>query len=183
MGSACGPSIANIFVYIYERKWLHIHKPLVYFRFIDDLFIISSHNYDQLSISISKAFGKLTLNIVSNKTINFLDLNISIDSITSSLDFQLYFKPTNTFSYLSQSNHPIYIFKKIIKSLFIRIRRICTRFNSFIYFSSILSKQLSSRGFNLSLINNIFTMVARLDRSLLHIKFFLSFISSLKMLI
>ena len=37
MGIICGPVIANIVVYMLERKWLHIHKPLIYRRYIDDI--------------------------------------------------------------------------------------------------------------------------------------------------
>jgi hypothetical protein len=45
MGTICGPPIANIFVYIYEKKRLYIHIPLIYYRYIDCLFlvIISPH--------------------------------------------------------------------------------------------------------------------------------------------
>ena len=62
MGSICGPSIANLFVYIYERHWLYIHKPLVYFRYIDDIFIISNNHASILILKLS--FGSLKLNIV-----------------------------------------------------------------------------------------------------------------------
>ena len=40
MGMVCGSSIANLFVFLYEKKWLTIHRPLIYLRFIDDLFLI-----------------------------------------------------------------------------------------------------------------------------------------------
>lgn len=40
MGSKCGPSIANIYVYCYEKLWLNIHRPLFYARYIDDIFIV-----------------------------------------------------------------------------------------------------------------------------------------------
>ena len=77
---------------------------------------------------MSTAFGSLKLNIITGKIVNFLDLNISIDFNSNFLDFDIYYKPTNTFSYLFiSSNHPTYIFKNIIKSLFIRLRRICTK--------------------------------------------------------
>ena len=55
MGSLCGPYIANLFVYIYEKKWMFIHKPLIYLRFIDDLFIIL-RRLSHLE-SLKKAFG------------------------------------------------------------------------------------------------------------------------------
>ena len=37
MGTICGPALANVVVYKLEKKWLFIHKPLVYRRFIDDI--------------------------------------------------------------------------------------------------------------------------------------------------
>ena len=55
MGSICGPSIANIFVFLYEKKWLTIHRPLIYLRFIDDLFLIIN-NLIVLE-SLKKSFG------------------------------------------------------------------------------------------------------------------------------
>ena len=165
MGSVCGPSIANLFVYIYEKKWLSIHRPIVYYRFIDDLFIISLYNLNEMTSSLTGAFGKLTLNVDSSDLINFLDLYISIDN-NNFLDFKLYFKPTNTFSYLLiSSNHPSFMFKNIVKSLFIRIRRICTRFSNYVYYGSILTQQLLKRGYNLNIINKTFSMVSYLERS------------------
>jgi hypothetical protein len=77
----------------------------------------------------------------------------------------MYFKPTNTFSYLLiDSNHPKYIFCNLIKSLLIRARRICSRLNKFIYFANVIGEQLISRGYNKTKIDKIFTMVTYLDR-------------------
>jgi 6-pyruvoyl-tetrahydropterin synthase len=163
MGSICGPSIANIFVYIYEKKWLFIHKPLIYYRYIDDLFLVIKCL--SLIDTLKTAFGKLELTIETNKIVKFLDLEICIDELTSNLDFSMYFKPTNTFSYLlTMSNHPKYIFSNLIKSLLIRARRICTRLNKFIYFGNVISEQLISRGYERVKIDKIFSMVTYLDR-------------------
>ena len=164
MGSKVGPSIANIFVSFLERKWLVIHKPLHYSRFIDDIFCIVSDIND--IESLKNAFGNLKLNIVSDKIVNFLDLNIKLDRITNRLVFSVFFKETNTFSYLLiDSNHPDYICKNLPKSLFIRIRRICSNLVDFSYFSSVLSYHLTLRGYDLKLINRVYSMVLDLDRS------------------
>ena len=164
MGSLCGPSIANLFVYIYEKKWMFIHKPLIYLRFIDDLFIILRRLSDLESLK--KAFGSLTLTFDIGKKVKFLDLEITRDELTSYLDFSLYFKPTNTFSYLhTSSNHPIYIFKNLIKCLLIRAKRTCSKFNKFIYFASSFSHQLVNRGYDRNLIDKTFFMVCKLDRN------------------
>ncbi len=55
----CGPAIANLVVYIYEKKLMFIHKPLIYLRFIDDLFIFLRRLCDLESLKT--AFRSLTL--------------------------------------------------------------------------------------------------------------------------
>jgi hypothetical protein len=164
MGSICGPSIANLFVYIYEKKWLFIYRPLVYLRFIDDLFIIFKRLSDLETLK--SAFGSLTQTFEIGNKVKFLDLEITRNELTSYLDFSLYFKPTNTFSYLhTTSNHPIYIFKNLIKCLLIRAKRTCSKFNKFIYFASTISQQLVNRGYDRKLIDKTFFMVYKLDRN------------------
>jgi hypothetical protein len=166
MGSVCGPSIANLFVLIYEKKWLVIHRPLIYSRFIDDIFILLD-SFSKI-YSLCQAFGSLKLNFVSGKAVNFLDLIISIDNVTNSLTYKVFIKPTNTFSYLSiSSNHPKYIYKNIIKSTFIRFKRICSFLNDFIFIATIVSRHFIKRGYNKKLINKILSMVSNLDRDTL----------------
>ena len=92
MGCKCGPSVANIYVYHYEKLFLNIHRPLCYFRFIDDIFIITSIFFD-INLLIN-SFPNLKLNVISEAITNFLDLNIYVDKITNSLIFSLYLKPT-----------------------------------------------------------------------------------------
>ena len=163
MGSKCGPSIANIYVHILEEKFLTFHRPLFYARFIDDIFIITSKNFD-LNI-LKNSFSYFKLNIVNATIVNFLDLNIKLNKITGSLIFSLYIKPTNTFSYLlTSSNHPCFIFKNIPKSLFFRIRRICSYYSDYLYYSRILIKQLVKRNYDFETICKVSRMVGSLDR-------------------
>ena len=90
MGSKCGPSVANIYVYIYEKKWLTIHKPIFYHRFIDDLgmCVKSAEDLEKLKNS----FSNLKLNIEIGDCLPFLDLTISRNKITSFLKYSLYIK-------------------------------------------------------------------------------------------
>jgi len=163
MGSICGPSIANLFVLLLERKWLSLNKPIVYLRFIDDIFFILL-SLIQIE-SLKNAFGSLKLNIIIGDRVSFLDLEISLNRITLSLYFRVYTKPTNTFCYLdTKSNHPKHIFKNIIKSTLIRYRRICSSLSDFLYFASIVSRQFQKRGYDLNSINKTIRMVANLDR-------------------
>ena len=163
MGSEAGPSIANLFVYLYEKKWLFIYKPLIYYRFIDDIFLALNNNND--IISLQNSFGSLKLNCIEGKNVNFLDLSINLNNNTNKLDFNLYFKPTNTFCYLhTSSNHPGHMFKNIVKSLLIRYRRICTHIYDFAFYSLDLMDKLVKRKYDKNLIFKIFTMVCFLDR-------------------
>ena len=112
MGTKCGPAIANVVVNFFEEKFLVIHKPLFYKRFIDDIFLVvkKDFNIDQLK----EFFKPLKLNICGGNEIVFLDLAISLNSFTGKTIFKIYIKPTNSFSYLStESNHPNHIFKNI----------------------------------------------------------------------
>jgi hypothetical protein len=160
MGCKCGPSLANMYLYTLEYKYINRNPQMIYLRFIDDIFIASPSELDKKELC--GQFPNLTLNIVGNDTVNFLDLNISYDSILSLLNFPLYIKPTNTFSYLlTDSNHPQQIFKNIPLSLFIRIRRICTNYWDYLYFSSLLIIQLCKRGYNLNEIRKIAHQVGK----------------------
>lgn len=163
MGCICGPVIANIFVYLLERKWLHIHRPIAYFRFIDDIFMLSLYILNE--IDFKSYFLNLKLNIVCNKTVVFLDLSISFDPLIQKLKFSLYIKPTNTFSYLlTSSNHPDFIFDNIPKSLFVRIRRICSNYIDYLYFSRKLALQLRTRGYSFKNLCKTLYSVAYTDR-------------------
>ena len=163
MGCICGPSIASLFVYILEIKWLKIHKPLFYGRFIDDINLISKEELNEQDFK--SYFLNLKLNIIQSKIINFLDLEISFDNLTKKLNFSLYVKPTNTFCYLhTNSNHPRFIFKNIPKSLLIRIRRICTKYTDYLYFARKLVHQLLNRGYEFSHLFSLVFTIGTIDR-------------------
>jgi hypothetical protein len=136
---------------------------LVYARLIDDIFYASVTPLD--TSVFSKHFDYLKLNIVDGKTVNFLDLYISYDNLTNRFLFDLYTKPTNTFSYLlPSSNHPTHIFKNIPKSLFIRIRRICSSYIDYLANSRNLCVQLAKCDYDLSKVFKTCRIVANIDR-------------------
>ncbi len=163
MGSKSGPSIANIYIWILERNFLSLYDPLLYVRFIDDIFIIVDDDFD-IGILVN-TFTYLKLNIVTNNKVIFLDLEITLDKITGELIFSLYIKPTCTFSYLlSCSNHPEFIFENIPLSLYMRYRRINTHFSKFLYFGVLLVKQLMSRGYCYLNIMKSFLRIANTSR-------------------
>ena len=162
MGTICGPSIANLYLSIIEDSWLRIYKPYFYKRYIDDIFIADKNlNCENLKNN----FSNLKLNINTNKKVQFLDLNIEVNEIKNKLDFSLYVKPTNTFQYLeSTSNHPNFIFENIPKSLFIRLRRINSKYIDYIYYSNILINQLIKRGYKKRKLQKIKFQIGNIDR-------------------
>ena len=163
MGTICGPSLANIFVSSLEKHWYSLNNPTLYLRFIDDILLITNSNFNMNNFK--NQFDNLKLNVISSTSVNFLDLNISINIITNSLTFKLYTKPTNTFSYLlNSSNHPKSIFQNIPKSLFIRIRRICSFYHDYLFFSRTLISQLIKRGFDYHKINKLANVVGGFKR-------------------
>ena len=150
MGSKCGPSIANIYVYLLEKSFLFIHKPLFYYRYIDDILIIVNLNFN--IDNLINHFDYLILKCETSSIVNFLDLNISLDLITGFLKFSLYTKPTNTFSFLLySSNHLSFIKSNIPKSLFIRLRRINSSYFDYLFFARRLISQLYLRGYDLKI--------------------------------
>ena len=165
MGNKAAPSIANIYVFILEDNFLTIYRPYIftYYRYIDDIFIIIKSDFD-IKILITH-FGYLRLNVVGGKLVNFLDLVISLNPFTCQLKFNLYIKPTFTFSYvLPDSNHPAHIFDNIVRGTFIRVRRICTDLTDYLYYSSLFAIQFIKKGYEKNRVYKIARMVGDLNR-------------------
>jgi hypothetical protein len=164
MGCKCGPSLANMYLYTLENEFIHRNPQMLYYRFIDDIFISSHVPLNKKDLC--DQFPNLTLNIVEGAKVNFLDLDINYDDSSGMMNFSLYIKPTNTFSYLlTTSNHPKQIFKNIPLSLFIRIRRICSNYLDYLYFSSLLIIQLCKRGYDIDVVSKIAKQVGDNDRN------------------
>ena len=164
MGSKCAPSIANIYIFLLEKNFLSIQRPFFYERYVDDIYVILHPNFE---INILKNhFDYLTLNIITQSSVNFLDLNITLNKVSGKLEFKLFLKPTNTFSYLlNSSNHPNFIFKNIPKGVLFRARRICTYLYDYFYFSRIFLTEFIKRGFDETLVNKTIRMISNLDRN------------------
>ena len=85
MGSALGPTLANIFLSHLEIEWIDScpsdFKPLKYYRYVDDTFVIfrdSSHS-DQFLQYINFKHKNIifTMETESSNQISFLNLNIT----------------------------------------------------------------------------------------------------------
>ena len=167
MGTICGPSIANLYLYVLEKKFLFIHKPIYYKRYIDDIFLAIDRKFDIKTLTDNNNFFRNLNLLVSDEgdEVVFLDLRIRFNSLTNKLDFSTYIKPTNTFSFLlTNSNHPGYIIKNNPFSLFLRIRRINVYDYDYLYFARKQIIQLITRGYKYIQLKKINSLVYKIDR-------------------
>ncbi len=98
MGTQCGPSVANLYLAYFEIKYLHVLNQSLYFRFIDDVALISKTEITEESF---KDIYPIEIVVAHSVPTIFLDLQLKFD-IDYSLIFDLYIKPTNLFLSLAK---------------------------------------------------------------------------------
>ena len=113
MGTTMAPALASIVVAYYEEEYLSRLqlKPLLWRRYIDDILIVwphSRHDFLVFFEGLNHVHPNLKFTMeISYMSIQFLDLTISKDLgflRTGLLSTSIYFKHTNTFSYLHGSS-------------------------------------------------------------------------------
>jgi len=113
MGSPLSPVIANFFMEDPEKKATEqaTHKPVCWFRYVDDTSIIWPHGQERLTEFLNHLNGlhnkiKFTMEREESQ-LPFLDIDIYIKT-DSSLGHKVYWKPTHTNLYLRQNSqhHP-----------------------------------------------------------------------------
>ena len=129
MGTKLAPSYANLFMAKFEDKHVYTYplQPLLWKRFIDDIFLIWPHGKKSLldfieHLNTVHPTIKFTSDI-SDTQITFLDLSIYISQ--STLHTRLYTKPTDSHMYLNYfSEYPMSLKKSIPYSQFLRLKKI-----------------------------------------------------------
>ena len=111
MGTKMAPNYANVFMGKLESQFLSECpvKPLIYKRFIDDIFLVWSHTEEELVDFVDRynaAHPSIHFTHSYSQTeINFLDVTVKIED--GKLATSLYRKPTDRQQYLHyQSDHP-----------------------------------------------------------------------------
>ena len=131
MGTKMAPAYANISMDAIETSFLSSSplKPSIYYRNIDDIFLIWPHGNDSLTHFLEHA-NNIYLNIkftheCSKTTLPFLDVSVQIAQ--NEIFTTLHKKLTESHSYLHyNSYHLVHIKNSIIYSQFLRYKRICT---------------------------------------------------------
>ena len=138
---------ANLFTDMFETSLLNAFykktgkKPLIWLRFIDDIFFIWTDGVDSLKefLAFCQKYSK-TKNMKSaikfeisqsTKSINFLNVCITLNQQT--LSTTVFSKPTDAPIYLNpKSYHPEHMIRNIPKSQFLRFRKICSYTSDYI---------------------------------------------------
>ena len=199
MGTVCAPNYANLFMGIFEEKFIFPkieNKNLLYLRYIDDIILLWNSTQENLELFIRELNScresfKFDYSFSRSK-ISFLDVMIC-KNIDGSLSTILHHKETDKRNYLHfQSEHPKHIFKSIPYSQALRVKRICSEESdtkkelhnmklSFLkrgYLQNELEKQIerasSKQRFNLlkqtAKTKNPLTFVTSYNRTLPHLK-------------
>lgn len=160
MGKKFAPSYANIFMAKWEESALDTAalKPLHYFRFLDDIYIIWDHSKEEF-VQFANHLNTHSQSIKIKYTIHETEVNF-LDTITykgtrfqqtGHLDFKVYFKDTDTHSLLFKTSyHPKHTYKGIVKSQLLRFHRICSDKEHFYEATKILFTALRKRGYSRS---------------------------------
>lgn len=161
MGKRYAPNLANIYLRKFDEQAKNgfTIKPLIFFRYIDDLFFIWTGTLEQLKEyerflnSLIQGI-KVTLN-VSPQTVNFLDTTVYKNRAPNGdtvLHTKVFFKPTDTHQLLhGRSFHPRHTTKGILKSQILRFKRISTHKCEFDHACRTLFNVLKNRGYSRTL--------------------------------
>ena len=155
MGTKMAPSFANIFMGALEQALLSSSPnhliPLLWKRFIDDIFLIWTHGEESF-LSFIQYLNSFHPTIKfkvthSTRSVDFLDTTIYITP-QNTLQSTLYIKPTDRMPLLHQtSHHPNACKKGLIYSQMLRYRRIITDDKEFEQKAQNLRVALIGRGY------------------------------------
>ena len=161
MGYPTSPSCADIYLEKFDNTITHRYKDLInfYFRFLDDVFLTWTGTRDQLTEFQTFANSiipdiHITLT-VRQHCIPFLDTIVyklhSPDNDYVNLQTKTYFKQTDTHQLLHKlSHHPKHTTNGLLKSQFIRFKRLSSNFTQYNTACNILWKSLKRRGYSSS---------------------------------
>ena len=157
MGTKMAPAYANLFMGRFEKQALEGAKirPYVWWRYLDDIFMIWTGNEDELREFI-EYLNDLHPTIKftseqSSSSVAFLDTTVSIKDGKISTDLRV--KPNDTHQYLlSSSCHPYHTKRSIPYSLGLRLCRICSDDTAFNKRYNELAEHLKKRGYKEKLI-------------------------------
>ena len=155
MGSKCAPAVACLFMAHFEENFVYslpaTEQPLIWLRYIDDIFCLWPHGPDALA-TFSQYLDschpkiKFTCNSSPN-SIDFLDVTVHLRE--GRLTTELFTKPTSSLAYLLRNSyHPRRVFDALPYGEFVRTRRNCSTIESYDSHSYRLLQAFVERGYD-----------------------------------
>ena len=165
MGKKFAPNYANLFLAKWEKEVSKkcSKKPLCFFRYLDDVFLIWHHPlsdfWEYLNI-LNRHHPDIRLkHTVSEHSVDFLDVTVFKGKqfrSRATLDTKVFFKPSDTHELLHKNSyHPKHTFRAIIKSQIIRFHRICSNPEDFHHACQVLFAALKRRHYASSFLRKI----------------------------
>ena len=145
----------------------YAYKPLVYLRYIDDIFMIWTEGEENLNGFLSHC-NQINKNIqfeqvASKDKIPFLD--VSVINENGKLHTDLYSKPTDKHQNLySHSCHPKHTKNSLPYCLALRLRRICSKKTYFNQRAKEMEHHLLQRGYTKGCIRDAITKASSISR-------------------
>ena len=179
MGTPMAPNFANLFMDEFETNLLrdfeeaHGIRPLVWFRYIDDIFFIWTGGEETLKIFIEfaqtysckkemKSDIKFEVHY-SQSSVNFLDVTVFMDN--GMLKTTLFSKPTDAHMYLNATScHAKHVISNLPKGQFIRVRRICSEKTDYLSHGAKLIDFFVERGYKRDTLVQMLHDIAKIPR-------------------
>lgn len=165
MGIPYAPALADIYLQDFDeaaRSGFHLH-PLLYHRYIDDIIFVWTNSAAELLAFQSFLNGlipgiKVEFNY-SDSAVQFLDTTVyATDSPHTGrhLETKVFFKETDTHQLLHKDSfHPRHTCNGVLKSQFIRFKRICRSKDDYEAACHTLVNALRSRNYSRSLMRKM----------------------------
>ena len=173
MGTKMGPSFACLFMGHLEEQIFQLFSgriPELYERFIDDCFGTAS-----CPLSVLNEFMDFVANFhpaikftseVSSTSLPFLDIKVSINAESRFISTSVYYKPTDSHTYLCYaSSHPKSSKNSIPYSQFLRLRRLCSSDTDFDNQAKKMSGFFTDQGYPFSVVSNSLQRAKTVSRS------------------
>ena len=166
MGKKYSPGLANLYLESLDKFIINYKiKPKIYLRYLDDIFLIWNGNKQNelgdFNDEINKIITDIKIELNANESsINFLDVTLVRES-DHSIGTKVFFKETNNRLLLNPAScHPKHTFNGIIKSQFIRYKRLSSTKEYFLKTSHELIKLQLLQGYNRRKMKSILKNVA-----------------------
>mmetsp|Transcript_3349 Transcript_3349/g.6053 ORF Transcript_3349/g.6053 Transcript_3349/m.6053 type:complete len:409 (-) Transcript_3349:195-1421(-) len=164
IGKSISGPIAGIYLNWFEEQFIYSdrckHKPTLWVRMRDDVFIIWDHGEEKLQELLSHVNGQekriqFTMEREKNGVLAFLDLKM--ERVGEKVVTSVYRKDTHTFRYLHwRSNHPKKTKLGVMKCLIHRAHRLCDREEDLRWELGFLKDQFISNGYPVREVDRVF---------------------------